>query len=89
MKHADKLEILAERRVLLQKIKHELEIKLPKAGFNIKRVMVAGGVITIDTLRKHEKALGEIMTQAGFTCIYADKIVHLDGYKGFRMRFRI
>ena len=89
MKHADKLQFLAERRALLQKIKRELEAKLPKAGFKIKRILVAGGVITIDTLRKHEKALAEIMTQAGFTCIYADKIMHLDGYKGFRMRFRI
>lgn len=89
MKHADKLQILAERRVVLQNVKQKLEADLPKAGFKIKRVIVAGGIITIDTLRKHEAALGEMMTQAGFTCIYADKIMHLDGYKGFRMRFKI
>lgn len=89
MTRADKLQFLAERRVVLHRIKQELEAKLPKAGFKIKRIMVAGGVITIDTYRKHEKGLGELMTQAGFTCTYANNIKHLDGYKGFRMRFQI
>lgn len=89
MTRAEELQLLAERRVVIQRVKRDLQDRLPKAGFKIKRVMVAGGIITIDTFRRHEKALGEVMTQAGFTCIYADHIKHLDGYKGFRMRFKI
>lgn len=80
---------LLERTRRMIERKKKLESTLTRAGVRIKKLSFLGLYVHIDTYKKYEKSLAELMTQAGFTCIAAKNGRHLDGYTGFRMSFKL
>lgn len=65
----------------------QIEAILTKAGIGARRVKALGSYVHIDTFRKYEGALRDLLGNAGFTLIAANDGTHMDGVHGFRMVF--
>jgi len=62
---------------------------LKAAKINVSNVKVLGSYVHIDTYKKYEAALLDMMTRAGFRLNSVRDGVHMDDYVGFRMVFKL
>ena len=60
---------------------------LKDANINATNARVIGSFAHIDTFKKYENALSDLMANAGFKFHSKRDGVHLDNYVGFRMVF--
>jgi outer membrane biogenesis lipoprotein LolB len=60
---------------------------LGRGGINFSSAKVYGSFAHIDTFKKYEARLVDVMGQAGFRLHSTRDGVHLDDYRGFRMIF--
>lgn len=66
-------------------MKARIEALLKSAGINVKKVLVLGKYVHVDSYSMHCDRLQHIFTAAGFVVIQAKDGMHLDGYNGYRI----
>lgn len=67
----------------------QLESILNRSGINTRRVKVLGEYAHVDTFRKYERPLSDIMHTAGFKTLSVSDGRHMDSFDGFRMVFQV
>lgn len=67
----------------------KMETILNAAKINTRRVKVLGSYVHIDTFRKYETAITDLMSLAGFGLLMANDGRHMDGVDGFRLVYKL
>ena len=67
----------------------QMKTVLTKAGIAIRSLAVLGAWVHIDSFKKYEHPLRDLMAASGFQCVKISDGLHMDGTDGFRIVFKV